>query len=107
VRAYLSLLRGADRVGFARRADETASEFEAALAEPRGPLAETTAVFESARYGAAELTDDDVARAERGAAAVLEHLARHPPPRRSKPVRDAAVSSTASRSRSGPLDGAC
>jgi large conductance mechanosensitive channel len=35
VRAYLDLLRGADRAGFARRPDETAGEFAAALADAR------------------------------------------------------------------------
>ena len=79
VRAYLDLLRGADRAGFARRPDETAGEFAAALGEPRTPLETATGVFVRARYGPFEVTDEDVQRAEHGGAAVLEHLARHPP----------------------------
>ena len=61
VRAYLDLLRGADRAGFARRPDETAEEFAAALAEPRAPLEAATDVFVRARYGPFEVTDEDVA----------------------------------------------
>jgi len=89
VRAYLNLLRGAERAGFPRRAHETPDEFGAALGEPRGPLLSTTATFVRARYGPFDVTPDDVAGAERGADAVLGHLSRHPPKRRAAMVRDA------------------
>jgi hypothetical protein len=98
VRAYLDLLRGADRAGFARRPDETAGEFAAALAEPRAPLEAATDAFARARYGPFDVTDEDVQRAESGASAVLEHLSRHPPERRARHVRDAASSTTAAAS---------
>lgn len=89
VRAYLSLLRGAARAGFPRRPDETPAEFASALDEPRVPLAEATDVFVRARYGPFDLTDGDVAQAERGVAAVLERLERRPPRRRQDVARDA------------------
>jgi len=89
VRAYLGLLRGAERSGFPRRPDETPAEFSSALAEPAAPLAEATDIFVRARYGPFDLTDDDVQAAERGAAAVLDHLARRPPRRRQDVVKDA------------------
>ncbi len=89
VRAYLGLLKGAERAGFPRRPDETASAFAAALDEPRAPLAEATDAFVRARYGPFEVTDGDVAQAERGVAAVLEHLGRRPPRKRRDVVRDA------------------
>jgi hypothetical protein len=89
VRAYLTLLRGAARAGFPRRPDETPAEFASALDEPRVPLAEATDVFVRARYGPFDLTDGDVAQAERGVAAVLERLERRPPRRRRDVARDA------------------
>lgn len=89
VRAYLGLLRGAERVGFPRRPDETPTEFASALDEPRVPLTEVTDAFVRARYGPFELTEGDVAQAERGVAAVLEHLERRPPRRRQDVTRDA------------------
>jgi hypothetical protein len=82
VQAYLRLLRGAERLGFPRRPDETPHQFARALGEPRAPLAETTEVFERARYGPVDLADGDVQAAERGVAAVLAHVERHPPRRR-------------------------
>lgn len=87
VRAYLNILRGAERAGFPRRPSETPDEFAAALAEPREPLEDATGTFVCARYGAAPLSDQDVTRAEAGADAVLAHLSRHP--RRRRVVRDA------------------
>lgn len=87
VRAYLNLLRGAERAGFPRRPSETPDEFAAALAEPREPLEGATQTFVHARYGAAAVGEEDVARAEAGADAVLAHLARNP--RRRQVVRDA------------------
>ncbi len=89
VRAYLGLLRGAERAGFPRRPDETPAEFASALDEPRAPLAEATDVFVRARYGPLDPTDGDVAAAERGTAAVLDHIARRPPRRRPGVVKDA------------------
>jgi hypothetical protein len=94
VRAYLNLLRGADRAGFPRHPGETADEFAAALAEPGGPLAAATNTFVRARYSFFEVTEVDVERAERGADAVLDHLARHPPARRARQVQDAASTRT-------------
>jgi hypothetical protein len=88
VRAYLSLLRGAGRSGFPRRPDETPTEYASALTEPSAPLTEATDVFVRARYGPFDLTDDDVQTAERGVAAVLDHLARRPPRRRPDVVKD-------------------
>jgi hypothetical protein len=89
VRAYLNLLRGAERVGFPRAPHETPDEFAGALRQPREPLEAATEVFVRARYGRDEPTDDDVARAEGGADAVLAHLSRAPPRRRPGVVRDA------------------
>jgi hypothetical protein len=89
VRAYLSLLRGAERVGFPRAPHETPDEFAAALRQPREPLEAATEVFVRARYGRDEPNDDDVARAEGGSDAVLAHLSREPPRRRRGVVRDA------------------
>ena len=89
VRAYLGLLRGAERSGFPRRPDETPAEFASALAEPHAPLVEATDAFVRARYGPFDLTEGDVKAAERGVAAVLDHLARRPPRRRPDVVRDA------------------
>jgi hypothetical protein len=89
VRAYLNLLRGAESVGFPRRPHETAEEFAVALAQPRDVLKRTTQIFEEARYGSAELTDDDVALAEAGSDAVRAHLSRQPPRQRGGIVRDA------------------
>jgi len=89
VRAYLGLLHGAERAGFARRPDETPAEFAAALGEPQAALAESTDAFVRARYGPFDLSEGDVARAERGVAAVLDHLARRPPRRRRTVVKDA------------------
>jgi hypothetical protein len=88
VRAYMHLLRGAERVGFPRRPHETAEEFAEALAEPRETLETTTEIFVRARYGSEEVTEDDVARAEGGSEAVLAHLGRRPP-RRRRVIRDA------------------
>lgn len=88
VRAYLGLLRAAESAGFPRRPDETPAEFAQALDEPRAPLAEATEVFVRARYGPHDATDADVAAAERGAAAVIGHLARRPPRRRPRVVKD-------------------
>ena len=82
VRAYVRLLQGAEKLGFSRRPEETPAEFAAALAEPRAPLAEATELFVRARYGPSDVTDGDVAAAERGVAAVLAHLERHPRRRR-------------------------
>jgi hypothetical protein len=82
VQAYLRLLRATERLGFPRRPDETPAQFARALAEPRAPLAETTEVFMRARYGPVDLVDGDVQTAERGVAAVLAHVERHPPRRR-------------------------
>ena len=82
MRAYLNLLRGAERAGFPRRPDETPEEFASALGEPRGPLGSTTETFARARYGPGEPTDADVQAAEGGVDAVLGHLARQPPKRR-------------------------
>jgi hypothetical protein len=89
VRAYMNLLRGAERVGFQRRPHETANEFAEALGEPRANLATTTEIFRRARYGSADVTDEDVARAEGGSDAVLAHLSREPPRRRRRVVKDA------------------
>ncbi len=88
VRAYLNLLRGAERAGFPRQASETPDEFASALGEPRAPLGSTTDTFTRARYGPGEPTDADVQAAEGGVDAVLGHLAREPPKRR-RVVRDA------------------
>ena len=82
VRAYLNLLRGAERVGFPRRPDETVEEFASALGEPRAALGSTTETFARARYGPGEPSEADVQAAEGGADAVLGHLAREPPKRR-------------------------
>jgi uncharacterized protein DUF4129 len=82
VQAYLRMLRATERLGFARRPDETPAQFARALGEPRAPLTETTDVFVRARYGPVDLADGDVQAAERGAAAVVDHLERHPPRRR-------------------------
>lgn len=90
VRAYLSLLHGADRAGFARRPDETAHEFAAALSEPRVALDAATGAFVRARYSPFDVTEDDVQAAERGADAVLARLSVRPPARRARVVRDAA-----------------
>jgi hypothetical protein len=95
VRAYMNLLRGTERAGFARRPDETADEFAAALSEPRAALDAATSAFVRARYSAFEVTDDEVRQAESGAEAVLEHLSRHPPVRRARRVRDTASSTAA------------
>jgi Domain of unknown function (DUF4129) len=89
VRAYLGLLRAAERAGFPRRPSETPNEFAGALLEPRAPLEEATVAFVNARYGPYEVGDDEVMRAERGAAAVAAHLARRPPRRRTELVHDA------------------
>jgi hypothetical protein len=97
VSAYLNLLRGADRAGFARRTDETADEFAAALPAPRAPLDAATGAFVRARYSPFDVTEDDVQQAERGADAVLEHLVRHPPVRRARPVRDATTAASPAR----------
>jgi hypothetical protein len=106
VREYLRLLRGAERLGFPRRPDETPAQFATALQEPRVPLGETTEVFVRARYGPSEMTDGDVARAERGVAAVLAHLERRPP-RRRRVVRDVvggpAPEGEPPAARAGPL----
>jgi hypothetical protein len=91
VQAYLGLLRGAERAGFPRRPAETPDEFAAALAEPREPLAAATNAFVRARYGPSEVGEADLAEAERGAAAVLDHLRRQPPPRRRDAVKDASA----------------
>jgi hypothetical protein len=88
VRAYLNLLRGAERIGFPRRPDETPEEFAMLLREPRAPLTHVTEVFARARYGPGDPTDQDVVEAEGSTDAVLGHLARHPPKRR-RIVRDA------------------
>ncbi len=64
-------------------------EFASALNEPRAPLVEATDVFVRARYGPSDPSDGDVAAAERGAAAVLDHLARRPPRRRPGVMKDA------------------
>jgi hypothetical protein len=88
VRAYLNLLRGAERVGFPRRPGETPEEFASALGEPQEALASATDTFVRARYGPGEPTEADVQAAEGGADAVLGHLARQPPKRR-RVVRDA------------------
>lgn len=90
VRAYLNLLRGAERAGFARRPEETPAEFASALREPRAPLEAATEAFVRARYGPVDAGEDDVVLAERASDAVLEHLSRHPPPRRRAHVKDAA-----------------
>jgi hypothetical protein len=82
VQAYLRLLRATERLGFPRRPDETPAQFARSLGEPRGPLGETTEVFVRARYGPVDLADGDVDTAERGVAAVLAHVERHPPRRR-------------------------
>ncbi len=87
VQAYMNLLRSAESVGFPRQPHETADEFADALGEPREPLGTTTEIFDRARYGPAEVTDDDVARAEGGSDAVRAHLSRQPP-RRRHVVRD-------------------
>jgi hypothetical protein len=89
VRAYLRLLRAAEEVGFPRRPEETPAEFATALDEPRAPLAEATEVFLRARYGPFDLTEGDVALADRSAAAVIAHLDRRPPRRREGVVQDA------------------
>ena len=89
VRAYMNLLRGAESVGFPRRPHETAEEFAKALAQPGDVLEATTEIFVRARYGSAELTDDDVALAEAGSDSVRAHLSRQPPRRRGGIVRDA------------------
>jgi hypothetical protein len=68
---------------------ETPAEFAAALGEPQAALAESTDAFVRARYGPFDLSEGDVARAERGVAAVLDHLARRPPRRRRTVVKDA------------------
>lgn len=88
VRAYLEMLHGAERAGFPRHPDETAARFASALGEPRAPVAEATDAFERARYGPFDVTEADVKGAERGVAAVLAHLARHPPRRRRSVVKD-------------------
>jgi hypothetical protein len=88
VQAYMSLLRGAERIGFPRRPHETADEFAAALKEPKTTLATITEIFVRARYGSSEITDDDVAQAEGGSDAVLAHFSRQPP-RRRRVIRDA------------------
>jgi hypothetical protein len=88
VRAYLNLLRGAERAGFPRRPDETPGEFARALGEPRPALGTVTERFVVARYGPSDVADADVAEAEGAADAVLGHLARHPPRRRTRVVRD-------------------
>ena len=82
VRAYLNLLRGAERAGFPRRVHETPREFASALAEPAEALRAATEAFSRARYGPSEPTDDDVTAAERGTDAVLDRLQRRPPRRR-------------------------
>ncbi|HSD66903.1 MAG TPA: DUF4129 domain-containing protein [Vicinamibacteria bacterium] len=89
VRAYLGLLRGAGRSGFPRRPHETPAEFASALGEPRAALEEVTEAFVRARYGPFDLTEGDVKAAERGAAAVVDEIARRPPRRRPDVVRDA------------------
>ncbi|MCG6923766.1 MAG: DUF4129 domain-containing protein [Acidobacteria bacterium] len=88
VRAYLNLLRGAERAGFPRRPSETPEEFASALGEPRTSLGSITETFARARYGPGEPTDADVHAAEGGVDAVLGRLARQPPKRR-RVVRDA------------------
>jgi MFS family permease len=91
VRAYLGLLRGAERAGFPKRPAETPDEFAAALAEPREPLVAATSAFVLARYGPLGVGEADLASAEQGAAAVLDHLRRRPPPRRRDTVKDAGT----------------
>jgi hypothetical protein len=98
VLAYLRMLRGAERLGFSRRPDETPAQFARALAEPRAPLAEATEVFVRARYGQFDVGDDEVQAAERGADGVLAHLERHPP-RRRVVVRDDETGRAASHDR--------
>jgi Domain of unknown function (DUF4129) len=93
VRAYLNLLRGAERAGFPRRPDETPREFARALEEPRPALGAATERFVVARYGPYDVDEGDVAEAESAADAVLGHLARHPPRRRARVVRDVGDSS--------------
>jgi hypothetical protein len=104
VRAYLNLLRGAERVGFPRRPDETPEEFASLLGEPRAPLARVTEVFARTRYGPGDPSDQDVAEAEGGADAVLGHLARQPPKRRHV-VRDAEETPRSFDSGTGPGPG--
>ena len=89
VKAYLGLLRGAERAGFPKRPEETPVEFAAALAEPREPLAAATNAFLLARYGPFDVGEAELSQAERGVAAVLDHLQRRPPRRRPAAVRDA------------------
>ena len=88
VRAYLNLLRGAERAGFPRRPDETPLEFARALGEPRTALGAATERFVFARYGPYDVAEGHVAEAESAADAVLGHLARHPPRRRTRVVRE-------------------
>jgi MFS family permease len=95
VRAYLAVVDAAERAGFPRHPHETPGEFAAALGEPQAALFAVTEAFRLARYGHYDIGGEDVARAERAATAVLEHLARHPPPRRAAvvhAVRDPAAS---------------
>ena len=80
VRAYLNLLRGAERVGFPRRSHETPREFADALGEPRGALGAATDAFARARYGPFEVAEAEVVEAEQAVDAVLGHLARPRPP---------------------------
>jgi hypothetical protein len=89
VRAYLNLLRGAERAGFPRAPHETPGEFAGALRQPQAALETATEVFVRARYGREEPSDEDVAQAEGGSDAVLAHLARQPPRKRRGVVRDA------------------
>jgi hypothetical protein len=91
VRAYLNLLRGAERAGFPRRPEETPDEFAVALAEPRAALEDATLGFVRARYGAYDVSAEDVARAEGSTDAVLAHLSRHPPRKRGRVVRDVSA----------------
>jgi hypothetical protein len=104
VRAYLNLLRGAERVGLPRRPDETPEEFAALLGEPRATLARVTELFAQARYGPADPTDKDVAEAEGGSDAVLGYLAQQPPKQR-RLVRDAEEATPSVDSATGPGGG--
>ena len=112
VQAYLRMLHGTERLGFARRPDETPDQFARALSEPRAPLAEATRVFVRARYGRHDMAEDDVQAAERSVDAVLAHVERHPPRRRvvvrdddaeaDRPTARAAASPARPRSSSEP-----
>jgi len=88
-RAYLRLLAGAARAGFARHPHETPHEFAIALGQPQAALEAVTEQFVRARYGPLEPSEEDAEGAERQAEIVLDHFRRRRPTPRPAAVVEA------------------